>query len=167
MTPVEAVAAWVDEVVVGLNLCPFAAGPLQRGRVRWISAPYKGPRDLADQFLGELDHLVGSSVEELSTTLLVLHGDEIEADFELFLDLAGLCEDLLEETGSDALVQLATFHPHYLFAESEPDDPANATNRAPYPVIHLLRVDEVEEAIERHGDIDALLERNQALMRSR
>lgn len=160
---IDRVAQWVDEVVVGLGLCPFAARPLTNGQVRWVASD-AAAEDLPEVFIEELQQLIDSPPQALSTTLIVLEEPGVIADFELFLDIAFTCEEILDETGANALVQLATFHPDYIF-EGSNDAAANATHRAPLPVLHLLRVQEVEEAIARHADIPGLLTRNRDVMR--
>jgi len=141
-------------VVVGLNLCPFAKTPLEQDRVRFAEARGTSPHELLADLLHECAVLDTSG---LSTSLLVLP----EMPFEDYLDLYAAAEDLVPEA-----YQLASFHPDYVFADAEPDDPANGTNRAPHPVIHLLRRAEVAEAIARHPDTASIPERNAALLRS-
>lgn len=155
---IQAVQAWVREVVVGLNLCPFAAGPLGRGKVGW------GSVDVAS------DALTGllAAVEEVDagaweTYVLVLP----ECSFPQLLDLAAAAEDLLEQTGLDQRFQLASFHPHYCFEGAWKDDPANGTNQSPHPALHLLRVEDVSRAVDSHPDIASVPERNMALLRER
>lgn len=162
--PASQVERWVEEVVIGYALCPFAAKPFSEGRVRWVTTDAAAD-GVIERFLDETETLVSTPDDELSTTLLVMTDPDIVDDFDHFLDLAYTCEELLAESGADSLVQIATFHPDYVFEGAAADDPANATNRAPFPVLHLLRVHEVEEAIARHGRIEELLERNQELMR--
>ena len=159
--------SWVDDFVVGLDLCPFASNPFRAGRVRFVTCPDDAFERQLAAFLAEVDHLVRTPAVEVSNTLIVFSEAPSLANFELFLDLCAAAEAVLADLEAEHLVQLATFHPDYCFDGAEPDDPANATNQAPYPTLHLLRVDEVEEAIARHPDIDAVSLRNARLLRSR
>jgi hypothetical protein len=45
-----------------------------------------------------------------------------------------------------------------------PDDVSNYTNRAPYPILHLLREDSVERAVAAFPDPDVIVERNIATL---
>jgi hypothetical protein len=112
--------------------------------------------------LAQVQRLVEEQAVE--TTLLVFPGDLL-ADFGTFLDFVYTFEDALAETGADELVQLAHFHPDYRFADVPADDPGNLTNRAPFPVVQLLRVDSVAAAVAGYGDVEGIPERNVARMR--
>lgn len=155
---IQAVQAWVQEVVVGLNLCPFAAGPLGRGKVGWRSVEVAS--DAVIGVLGLVEEVDSGAYE---TALLVLP----ECSFPELLDIASAVEDMLEQTQLDQRFQLASFHPDYCFEGAWKDDPANATNQSPHPALHLLRVEDVSRAVDSHPDIASVPERNMALLRDR
>jgi hypothetical protein len=159
--PVVEVEAWVREVVVGLGLCPFAAAPLAADEVRIVSSRGDGDAEVLAELLQQM-RLMDEGASP-STTLLVIPG----LGWEDFLDLTAMAEGLIEVHGYEGTYQLATFHPEYLFADAEPDDPAHRTNRAPHPTLQVLRSHEVQRAIEAFGDTAAIFERNIALMRER
>ncbi|NNE64165.1 MAG: DUF1415 family protein, partial [Gammaproteobacteria bacterium] len=52
--------------------------------------------------------------------------------------------------------QIASFHPHYQFADTAYDDRGNWTNRAPFPVLHLLREPSLSRAIDAYGFVDEI-----------
>lgn len=163
MRPAAAVMAWVEEVVVGYGLCPFAAQPLRRGQVtaREIDAP-----DVPAAFEAAMTQVQSFLAEEptaVVTTLLVF--SRALPDFLTFLDFVATLEDVLAETGADQLLQLAHFHPDYQFADLSFEDAANRTNRAPFPVVQLLRVAGVARAIEQYPDVEDIPERNIRKMR--
>jgi len=162
LDPVDATEAWLRDFVVALDLCPFAAGPLRAGAVRVIASRSCTMQDLLADLLNEIEVLRG---EGASTTLLVV--PSLLADWDDFLDLLAFAEDLLDETGDADFVQLVGFHPDYVFGDAPVGDPANATNRSPFPMLHLLRRDEVARAIEGHPDVSGIPERNMALLRGR
>lgn len=149
---------WVQQVVVGLDLCPFAGAVVRPGRVRYAISDADGADQAIRDVLGEASDLLASPSSEISTTLVAFPRGL--AAFEAFLDVAAEVEGALEAAGADEDLQLATFHPDYRFEGVEPDDVGNYTNRAPYPVIHLLRVDEMAEAIARHPDPLSIPETN-------
>jgi uncharacterized protein len=161
MTPAEAVETWVRDFVVHHDLCPFAGAPLRSGRVRFVEARAEEPNEALADLLTELERL---DEDVADTTLLVL--PRFFDDFDDFLDLVAASEALLEATERDGDYQLASFHPHYRFEGAPKDDPANATNQAPFPALHLLRTDSVALAIEQHPDTEAIPQRNIDLLRA-
>lgn len=162
LDPVEATETWLRDFVVALDLCPFAAGPLGAGTVRVIASRATTVQDLLADLLNEIEVL---REQGASTTLLVV--PSLLADWDDFLDVVAFAEDLLDETGDADLVQLVGFHPDYVFGDAPAGDPANATNRSPFPTLHLLRRDEVARAIEGHPDVSGIPARNVALLRER
>ena len=78
---------------------------------------------------------------------------EDACDFETFLDLAAAVDDAIDARGYRGAIQLATFHPDYRFGDAPAESSSHWTNRSPFPVLHLLREDDVERALEaRDGD---------------
>ena len=113
--------------------------------------------------LAEVSLLLERPEREIATTLVIY--PLALSDFDTFLDAAYDLEDLMEEAGTDGFLQVATFHPDYLFEDSTEDDPANWTNRSPFPTLHLLREDNVTEAVDQHPAPEAIPKRNVALVR--
>lgn len=143
--PLETTREWIQAVVIGHELCPFAASVLGAGRVRFALSPARDPEALLGDLDAELARLLRTPVADLDTTLLV-HPDAL-IDFEAYNDFLDLGDALLRERGCDGVVQLASFHPDYRFADAPPDDPANWTNRSPHPMLHLLREQSVSDAL--------------------
>lgn len=163
MTPVDETRAWIEAVVLGLDLCPFAHAPWRAGRVRLVASRAEGPMELLAELLGEA-RLLADAPEPDTTLLVVPH---LLADFDDLLDLQAAGEAVLEAEGLDEVVQLVGFHPDYAFADADPEDPANATNRSPHPTLHLLRRAQVADAVARHPDVHGIAARNVALLRAR
>jgi uncharacterized protein len=155
---VEATRHWLEKVVIGLNLCPFAGLPWRQGRVRFRVSEATGQQQLAEDLADELLALQDSDPAECETTLLI-HPLVLE-DFLDYNDFLELADRLLEDLGLDGTLQIASFHPHYQFAGSQPDDPANCTNRSPYPMLHLLREASIEAATANMPNPEAIFERN-------
>lgn len=162
MSPAAKTMNWVRNFVLKYTLCPFAFKPYEEGRVEAVSCQ---ETDEEQAFYWALTQVQGfvDAQNEIATTLLVF--PETLADFSDFLDFVHATEDALAETGADALVQLAHFHPDYVFAGVPPADPGNLTNRAPFPVVQLLRVDAMAAAIASYPDVENIPERNIARMR--
>lgn len=163
MSPAESTMQWVQDFVIRHALCPFAAQPFAEGRVTAVELRAKDEEAAFFQALTQVQSLLDEQ-SKVETTLLVF--PDLLADFSTFLDFVYTFEDALAETGADELVQLAHFHPDYQFADVPADDPGNLTNRSPYPVLQLLRVDSVATAVAGYPDVDGIPERNVARMRA-
>lgn len=158
--PVQSTERWIRQFVVRLNLCPFAAEPLRQGRVRIVASRAEEPAEVLAELLDEVAKLQEGLA---ATTLLVV--PQLGLDFDGLLQLHAAGEDLLEAEGWMGEYQLASFHPDYHFANAPEEDPANATNQSPHPMLHLLRWADVRKAIEAHPDIDSVYTRNVELLR--
>lgn len=152
------VSQWLDEVVIGLNLCPFAARPRQEKRVRICVSHATTDEALLDDLQNELERLSDASPKEIETTLLAI--PDMLADYEDYNQFLDLVDLWLEQFGWEGDLQVASFHPDYQFADTEPDDAGNLTNRSPWPLLHLIREDSLEQALEHFPDVDAIPERN-------
>ncbi|KEA62420.1 hypothetical protein ADIMK_3311 [Marinobacterium lacunae] len=154
---------WVEKMVVGLNLCPFAAPVVRAGTIRYQVSYARDEDNFLRDFLQQLSDLVETPEAELSTTLLITPW--LLADFEDFLDLVEDAEALIERAGVEDLFQIATFHPGYLFDGVDEDDISHWTNRAPYPALHLIRQDEMSRALASYRDPESIPERNIARLK--
>jgi len=160
--PASAVAArmlaWVEHAVIGLNLCPFAKAPYVKGQVRCVVSASQEPAGLLDELRAELRLLVETDPRKTETTLLVVP-DQF-AEFDEFNDFLDDADAAVLALGLEGTIQIASFHPRYRFAGTAPQDLDNATNRAPYPTLHLLREDSVERAVEAFPEAEAIYEAN-------
>ena len=161
---IDDVNQWLDEVVIGLNLCPFAAKPQREKRVRIAVSHATDEEALLNDLQAELERLSDTPATELETTLLAIP-DMLEdfADYNDFLDAVDLW---VEQFGWEGELQVASFHPQYQFADTEADDPGNLTNRSPWPLLHIIREESLEKAIEHYPDVDRIPERNIARMQA-
>ena len=147
---------WIRSVVIGLNLCPFAARPVDRERVRYVVSEAQTLEACLTALMQEVQRL--DEDDSIDTTLLIL--PTAFPDFEDFLELTEVADELLEENDYEGVYQVASFHPDYHFADAPENDPADFTNRSIYPMLHLLREEQVEQAIDSHPDPDGIPERN-------
>ena len=154
----ERARRWVERIVVGENLCPFARPSIVRGgfeiqvsEATTLDAAYR------DALL-HIDGFCQPSSQHLDSSLLVFSA--ALDDFEEYLDCLAACEYALEELELEGVIQLASFHPDYLFGDADPDDPAHWTNRAPLPAIHLLRESRVSDALASVAHPEKIPERN-------
>lgn len=156
----ESVKKWVEDMVVGLNLCPFAKRELLAGRVRFFVSGAETEEQLLMDLHSELNLL--NEGPDVGTTLLI-HPGVLQHfdDYNQFLDYA---EGLLIELKLEGVYQIASFHPDYQFAETGPDDVENYTNRSPYPILHLIREQSLERAVANYPNPEQIPERNIALL---
>lgn len=149
---------WLEKAVIGLNLCPFAKSVHVKQQIRYALTAAA----TADELLAELEHeftlLTETAPAALDTTLLI-HPRVLTdfLDYHFFLQEA---EALIRNLGYEGVYQIASLHPNYEFAGSDPDDIDNVTNRSPYPTLHLLRESSIDRAVAAFPDPDSIYERN-------
>ena len=150
--------AWVRRAVIGLNLCPFARAVDVKDQIRYVFSEATDAETLLATLVVELQRLADTAPELVDTTM-VIH-PRVFADFEDFNDFLELADAAVEDLDLDGVLQVASFHPLFQFADTEPDDITNATNRSPYPTLHLLREESVDRAVAAFPEAEAIFERN-------
>lgn len=154
---------WLERAVVGLNLCPFAKAVMVKGQVHFATTQAEDAAGILRDLEREMQALVAAPPQERDTTLLVIpRGME---DFLAFNELVGRAERLVRKRGLEGVLQVASFHPRFTFADTDEDDITNFTNRAPHPVLHLLREESLDRAVEAYPDAAAIYERNMEVLR--
>lgn len=161
--PIADTRRWIERIVIGLNLCPFAKAVVAKGQVRYVLSEATTPEALLETLGAELALLRDTPAETIDTTLIV--HPQVLADFLDYNDFLDLADALVAELDLEGLLQVASFHPQYRFAGSAPDDVDNCTNRSPWPTLHLLREGSVARAVAAFPDPDAIVERNIATLR--
>ena len=156
--PVAITRRWLERAVIGLNLCPFAKAVVAKEQVRFVLSDATTPEALLAELGEELLRLRDTPAEQIDTTLLI--HPQVLGDFLDYNDFLDDADALVEALALDGVLQVASFHPDYQFAGSAPDDVENFTNRAPYPILHLLREDSVARAVAAFPDPDAIVARN-------
>jgi hypothetical protein len=154
--------AWVERAVIGLNLCPFAKAPHGKGRVRYAVTETTDPVALLASFLEELRRLADAPAAQIETTLLV--HPNVLGDFAEYNDFLALAEAAVADQGLEGVLQVASFHPQYQFAGSGADDIGNATNRSPYPTLHLIREQSIDRAVAAFPQAEFIYETNIATL---
>jgi hypothetical protein len=166
-TPAQVIAdtsGWLDRVVIGLGLCPFAKAVQAKQQVRYRVTEAGSPNELVTVLAEELRLLAAADPERVDTTLLI--HPHVLADFLDYNDFLSEADQALCELELDGELQIASFHPDYRFAGAPADDPANFTNRSPYPMLHLLREASVSRAVAAFPDASSIYERNIATLRA-
>jgi hypothetical protein len=149
---------WVERAVVALNLCPFASKPVEREQVRYVVSTAEDEETLLADMQQELEMLRDSDPSLIETTVLI--HPWVLNDFYDYNNFLGVVDVLLDHSGYNGVFQVASLHPDYQFAGTEPEDAENYTNRSPYPVLHLLREEFLEKAILSYARPDKIPERN-------
>ena len=154
---------WLERAVIGLNLCPFAKAPHIKGQIHYAVCVGGGRRELLALLRAELLALAALDAAERETTLLIVP-DQF-ADFLDFNDFLGDAEALLQALDLEGVLQVAPFHPRFQFDGTDEDDITNATNRTPYPTLHLIREDSIDRAVQAFPEAEAIYEANMQTLR--
>jgi hypothetical protein len=161
---ISSTKVWVEKSVIGLNLCPFADSPYRGGRVRFVVSEQRSAAGLLEELGTELTQLAATDPLKCETTLLI--HPWVLTDFIEYNNFLEACDATVAALDLEGELQVASFHPHYQFSGSQPDDIENYTNRSPYPILHLLREASVERAVAAAGNTDEIYLRNMRTLRS-
>jgi len=163
----EVIAAtrhWLEKAVIGLNLCPFAKAVHAKRQIRYVVSDAEVVEDLLPLLFEELQTLATAEPAAIETTLLI--HPKVLTDFADYNDFLDIADAAIDELGLTGEIQIASFHPDYQFAGTQPQDIDNYTNRTPYPTLHLLREDSVAQAVEAFPDAADIFEKNIATLRA-
>jgi hypothetical protein len=144
--------------VIGLNLCPFAKAVYVKEQVRYVVANATTPEQLLETLMDELQHLSDTDAAKIDTTLII--HPFVLGDFEDYNEFLDVADAALEDMQLDGELQVASFHPLYQFADTDINDISNYTNRAPYPILHLLREESIERAVAAFPQAEEIFEKN-------
>ena len=153
---------WLEQVVIKLNLCPFAAAPFNQQRIHYNVCHEVDTAERLRALVKAIDLLEDD--DSIETCLLIFSDNTLS--FDAYLDLLAMADALLDECGYRGQFQLASFHPDYRFEETAEDDASNYTNRSPYPMLHLLRENSLAQAIASYPDPENIPARNIKKMRT-
>lgn len=147
----KAVEFWLDEMVIGLNLCPFARPAKTLCQITITISDADDEEGAFKDALQAIEQVVSEWEQERTTTTLIAFPQAL-TDFETFWDWVDAVEEVIEQSELDDIVQLAHFHPDYRFEGEAIDSHGHYTNRAPFPILHILQVDHVSVAADNHPD---------------
>lgn len=155
---------WLEKAVIGLNLCPFAKSVHIKKQIRYVVSEAETPEALLEELMAELERLAEANPEKLDTTLLI--HPKVLTDFEDYNEFLDVADAALEDMQLDGVLQVASFHPDYQFADTDKNDIDNYTNRTPYPTLHLLREESIDRAVEAFPEAADIFEKNIETMRA-
>jgi hypothetical protein len=153
---IEQTLNWVDKVIIGENFCPFARKERESDRIRTVVTEETDNAQILQVLLDEMELLENKS--EIETTLLIIN--QGVKDFFDYLDLVDLANRLIKQEDFEGIFQLATFHPDYLFADAPADATSHFTNRSPFPMLHIIREESLEKALETFPNPENIPVRN-------
>ena len=156
--------AWLSQVVIGLELCPFAKPVHVKDQVRYRVSAAETPESLLEELMQELRFLADADPASVETTLLI--HPRVLPDFLDFNDFLAVADLALEDLDLSGELQIASFHPNYLYAGNAADDLANCVTQSPYPMLHLLREDSVERAVAVFQEAAAIVDKNVETLRA-
>lgn len=160
---IAATRRWIERAVIGLNLCPFAKAVHVKNQICYMVSSATTHEDLLNDLMHALEILAQTSAENIDTTLLV--HPYVLTDFLDYNDFLNVADAALEDMGLENVLQVASFHPQYQFAGTQPDDIENYTNRSPYPMMHLLREASVMRAVLAFPEAGKIFDKNIATLR--
>ena len=147
---------WLDSVIIKHNICPFAKRERDKGSIHFCVDENREISQALENLVIECERL--DKQPEIETTLFLLA--QLGQDFNDYLNFLDIASKLLIEQGYEGIYQLASFHPEYCFEQSEQDDPANYTNRSPHPMLHIIREQSLEKALQSYPNPELIPERN-------
>ena len=153
---------WLEQAVIGLNLCPFAKAPYRKDLVRMVVSHACHIDAFLERLDLELQILLDMPAETVETTLLI--ESSLFGDFVTFNDMLDLADQALIDNHAEGIVQIASFHPHFCFADAADNDITNYTNRSPYPTLHLIRETSIDKAVAAIPNAADIFERNKTLL---
>jgi hypothetical protein len=159
---VQDTVAWLERAVIGLNLCPFAKSVHVKGQVFYAVSHATDAAGLLEDLKFELKQLVVLDAKARDTTLLI--APYCLSDFLDFNDFLAVADRALAKLRLDGVLQIASLHPQYQFADTAADDVTNFTNRSPYPTLHLLREDSIDRAVAAFPNAESIFEANMQTM---
>jgi|SRR6188768_697620 len=163
-TVVARTRAWLTEIVIGLELCPFAKPVHVKEQIRYVVSPAETPEALLEELLYELTRLSNADPALVDTTLLI--HPRVLPDFLDYNDFLSVAECAVEDLGLTGELQIASFHPDYRYANNAVDDVANCVTRSPYPMLHLLREASVDRAVAVFPEASAIVDKNIRTLRA-
>jgi hypothetical protein len=155
---IDATRRWISTFVIGLNLCPFARRVFESELVRFIVSAARHEEALRDDLITELNFLAATPISQVETTLII--HPHVLGDFFDYNDFLDVADQQVQNLHLEGIVQLASFHPQYQFADASPDALENYTNRSPFPMLHLLREESVTAVADRPEELLEIPRRN-------
>lgn len=161
--PLQQTQRWIANIVIGLNLCPFAQRVFQGNQIRYVLTETTDQEELLQLLTTEVKSLAVRTDPHIETTIII--HPKVLTNFLDYVDFLALVDTQLRRFGHQGVIQLASFHPQYQFEDTEPDAVENYTNRSPHPMLHLLREDSITKVATDPKQMEEIPRRNKRMMR--
>jgi len=143
---------WIEKAVIGFDLCPFAKSVYRKNKLRYVVSKSANVNALVTELYQQCQYLI--ETPGIETMLLIIpHQLQEFADFNQMLDQVDALIEAYEWVG---VFQIASFHPRYQFDNTRIDDRENWSNRAPFPILHILRESSVGRCLSSYPDPDQI-----------
>jgi len=149
---------WLEHTVIGLNLCPFANSVFRKNQIDYRISHARDTDALLDDLMQAIETLTRVPAFQIDTALLI--HPWVLTDFSDYNHFLGIADAVLEATGLEGIIQIASFHPDYRFADVEAEDITNFTNRSPFPMLDLLREASIARAVDAYPDTGEIVRQN-------
>lgn len=140
---IKKITEWIEGIIIKLNLCPFAKGPYENGQINIKVNEEFNDALIVESVLEECEYLTKQEKTKFSNSLLAY--PNYSGTFEDFYALVQDCEILHKQVGLSDLFQLVCFHPNFYFADEKNLIKTNLVNQSPYPIIHILKKEEMDK----------------------
>ena len=159
MADIDIIKRWLQEVIIGHNLCPFAKEPWLNNSVRIVMFKEENfEEELLKRIGEEVSLLVRKPKEKIETSILVF--SQLSLLLEDWNDINHAVMDMITANGQEGIIQSVMFHPEFRFMGSDPEDVTNAINRSPFPLIHLIREESITAIVDKGIDTKKIIARN-------
>ena len=149
---------WLENMVLGLNLCPFAHSVHKENRIDYIVSSSRFEEQLLEHLQASMQELIDTPSDVIDTALFIM--PNAFEDFLDYNDALDWVDQIIEHNQWQGILQIASFHPRYQFEDTEIDDQENYTNRAPYPIFHILREESLENALANYPEPENIPSKN-------
>lgn len=104
---------WVEEVIVGYNVCPFAKKTVVDNTVRYVVSDATNSDDLVSDSWREAALLLDTDPEEIATTLVM--APNFAGDIDEYASMGYWMEDYLEDEDEAIFEQAVRLLSHHTY----------------------------------------------------
>lgn len=144
---------WVAKICSDMGVCPFTSGAnlagIPMGPIYYTTDRSSSFEDMYAVYWEEVVRVENQSEADLSTTLLIVPEFCMD-NVEIFETWSTTLTQPLAALGIEDIIQLVFFHPHWVFRDGGERGgegaAANYARRSPWPMINILRTNQVRLA---------------------
>jgi len=152
---------WIERFVIGLRLCPFAHFSFYNDSIYYNVSQNKKHQSCLEDLMNLISIMEAKDEDTLSNAFLIF---DQSLSFDFMLSLKKKLDSKLDRSEFEGLFQSIVFHPEFQFADEDFHASGNFTNRSPLPMMHILREEEIANAISMTENVDDIPFRNKELL---